>query len=216
MAALIERYSSVLYPFPIESVLDRLPARGWLVPFADRDEGGLKLAGLVSKGNVKLAFDLGNKTLGVRGIEPTETLAEFQELSQFLMADFGLGPEVTTHYLEWRFTGSVDLGSSPKRNPTELLEDWWDGHDRSAVFAQVMEKLLPGDPIGVYGIRMATKGKAANRPNWTELTLAPDVTAGTRFYNFDLIYRNEDKILVERVAADATAIVIAAIEELER
>ena len=184
-SALIERFHSVLYPFPLERVLDALPSKGWLVPFVEREAGEVKLAGQPSKGNVKLVFDVSNKTVGVRGIDPDEALNEFRELSEFLLKDFGLSPEVRTHYVEFRFVGTVDTAGPGSKTPPEVLEAWWADHPRSSAFARVMEKWLPGDGIGVYGVRMATRGKDANRPNWAELTVGPSATSGTRFYNFD-------------------------------
>lgn len=69
--------------------------------------------------------------------------------------------------------------------------------------------------MGVYGIRMATRGKDANRANWAELTIAPSPTSGTRFYNFDLIYRHEDRKVVEGVSETVTELIVAAVKELE-
>ena len=214
--AIIERFLAVLYPFPIERVLDLLPEQGWIVPFGSRDEGSVQLSGSVTKGNVRLVFDLNMKTFGVRGIDPQETVSEFKTVSAFVLDRFGLGPEVQTYFTELRFVGIADTGSKRRESAPEALDRWWAGHERSATLAERMATLLPGDPLAAYGIRMATKGKDANRPEWTELTISPSPTSGTRFYNFDLLYRSADRTRVESVAGTARDIVAAAIDELER
>lgn len=213
--AIVERFHSVLYPFPMEQVLETLPKQGWIVPFAERDESGVKLSGAPSKGNVRLVFDLSLRTFGVRGIACEETLAEFRAVSRFVEARFGLAPEVQSFFTEFRFTGTVDAGHE-KMSPPEQLADWWSGHRRSEAFAAVLSKWLPGDELGAYGVRMATKGKDANRPEWAELTIAPSSTSGGRFYNFDLVYRSHDRERVESVATSANGLIVAAVEELER
>lgn len=215
-SAIVERYGSVLYPFPIERVLDVLPEQGWIVPLVERDEGGVKLSGAVTKGSVKLVFDPSLKTFGVRGVDPAEALSEFRAVSDFVIAKFGLGPEVHSYFTEFRFTGTVDVGTAPKATVPEQLDRWWAGHERSEALAGKLTKWLPGDPIAVYGIRVATKGKDANRPNWCELTMGPSPTSGHRLYNFDLLYRNEDRGFVESVAEKAKELVASAVEELER
>jgi hypothetical protein len=215
-SAIVERFTAVLYPFPMDRLLDSLPGQGWIVPFGDRDEDGLKLTGPVSKGNVKLVFDLNLKTFGARGIDPAETLAEFVAIRGFASERFGLGPEVASYFTEFRFVGTADIGpSSPKAVP-QMLERWWAGHARSDELGRAMAKWLPGPELGAYGVRMATKGLDANRPDWSELTIAPSATSGTRLYNFDLLYRNHDRQQVESVASSARDVVLAAIEELER
>lgn len=216
MSTLFERFDSVLYPFPIERVLEALPAQGWIVPYAERDESGVKLLSAPSKGNIRLVFDINLRTLGVRGTEPKGTLDEFQAVSSFVATKFGLAPEVHSFYTEFRFVGSADVGAEPKVPVPERLTAWWAGHERSDELTATIAKWLPGDELGAYGVRIATKSRDANRPDWAELTIGPSVTSGSRFYSFDLLYRSRNRRTVELVASNAFDVVMAAVEELER
>ncbi len=206
----------MLYPFPLERLLQDLPEHGWIVPIAEQDESGLKLTAPPSKGNVKLAFDVANKTLGVRGTDPLETLAEFRAVLAFATERFGRGPEVQRHYVELRFTGTADTGTAADLPIPEVLDRWWQGHPRSEALAQRLSEFFPGDALGAYGIRMASRGKDANRADWTELTIGPSATSGQRIYNFDLILRRQAKAEVEQAAERCKDLIVVAIQEMSR
>jgi len=215
--SIVERFHAVLYPFPLDAVLAELPQQGWLVPVIDRDEGGgVRLSAPISKGDVKLAFDQAAKTLGVNGSDASETLREFKALRAFMVERFGLSPDVATHFTEFRCVGNSNTGMRESSTPPEVIERWWQGHERSEAFGKYLSGRMFDEPIGVYGVRMATKGRDANRPDWAELTIAPSSTSGTRIYQFDLIYRNALRDKVEAVAASAQQIILGAIAELER
>lgn len=215
VVALVERFDAVLYPFPLDVVLKLLPQQGWVVRF-EEEERAAKLTAPVSKGNVNLVFEQAGKTLGVRGNDVGETLAEFRELRAFVIEKFGLPPAVSSDYTEFRFTGSANTGRRERNTPPEVIEAWWSGHPRSEALAIVLKRWIPNEDLGAYGVRMATKGQDPNRPNWAELTIAPASSAGHRVYQFDLIYRNEDREAVEAVAERSEQLLSAAVEELER
>lgn len=215
-SSVLERFNSVLYPYPLEMLLERLPERGWVVPFEDTDDTSVKLKGPASKGSLKLAADQGARTLGVRGIEMAEVLAAFRDVRAFALDTFGLPPAASVWYAEVRYVGTVSVSHSLNKSLPELLDDWWHGHQRADQLGEVLSKWLPGGPLGAYGLRMATKRLDPNRPNWAELAISPLAVAGARYYRFDLLLRNEDIAAVEKVAEVANELVQAAAEELER
>ena len=215
-SSILEKFAAVLYPFPLDMLFERLPEKGWIVEFSERDESSTKLAAPPSKGNVKVLADQSARTLGVRGIEMTETLEAFKELRDYAMQTFGLPPEVGSYYTELRYVGSVRVGDHGARSLPEILDDWWKGHPKADAFGHVLEQWIPGESIGAYGIRMASRRVDPNRPNWTELTISPLAVSGHRYYRFDLLYRNASQSLVHALAERVSDLISAAASELEQ
>ena len=212
-ANLIERFDAVLYPFDVSTLLDRLPELGWVVPRRTDDEQGMSLAEAPSKGNCRLALNVGNKTLGVRSNDLNEALETYRELRQSIRDLGDLPPEVSTDYVELRYIGWI----RGQARPVQVFATWWSADERVVALGKRLGSRLPTDveSLSPHGIRFSPAGLDANRPNWAELQLVPLNTAGTQLYYFDLLFRNEDPAIVESVAEDAQELLESVIRSLE-
>ena len=214
--AFVERFRAVLYPFPMEALLRVMPEQGWVVPLEDPESGQTRLATQASKGDVKLAFNTESRTFGTTGNAVDPVIDEYLTLRAYAVKEFGLSPEVESEFTEFRLIGQVNTGVPSTTNPAALIDSWWAGHPRSDSFAKFLAPRLEGEDVGVYGIRMASKGRDANRRNWSEITIAPSSTSGTRIFNVDLLYRNESLNKAELVGRRSEQTVLDSVSEMSK
>lgn len=214
--ALVERFQTVLYPFDLAALMDRLPAEGWLVAEGVQIRDDEIRVPAPVRGNVRVQIDQANKTLGVSGKQLAETVAAYRELrtlAQSLAGLTALSPS-ETHYVELRYIGTVK-GDTPV---TEVFQRWWSSENgRIAKFGGWLSSHLPSDSNTMlpYGVRFASAGLSANRPNWAELTIGPANIGDVRDYHFDLIFRNQDSEITEDVAEHADELIDNALTEIE-
>ena len=214
IVTLIKRYNTVLYPIDLSMLLDQLPESGWIVSRKfDSVGSGQTLDELPTKGNTKLRFDQGNKTIGVAGSNIDETLHTYRELMELIRDSSQVAVDENTHYVELRIIGKI---GSPK-SPEKVLSQWWSAHSDVSDLGTFLAGEMPSDSevMGQRGLRFTSVGLTANRPNWAELTVYPDNAAFDRRYYFDLLYRNEKSSIAERVAQSANNIITSTIQRLE-
>ena len=211
--SLIERFASVLYPLDLGELLQWLPEAGWVVPQASPEESVRGQHELATKGNTRLSVDMGNKTVGVRGDDLAETIANFRELRERVHEWLDVESKVTTDYVELRYVGWINGQSSP----IETFHSWWADSQLTGQLGAFLGERLPSDSetMSPYGIRFASGRLDANRSNWSELTITPASFAGNRRFHFDLIYRNQDPSATEGVAEAANDLLTATLERLE-
>lgn len=210
--ALIERFRSVLYPVNLLPLLDRVPELGWVVEERVEDEQGIRTKA-PRRGNLRLAIDQANKTLGVDGNDVADVLAGYRELRETARELSDYGPSVQTDYVEFRF-----IGQARKQGvvPTEVFAQWWSSIEQADTLGRLLGEALPSDAGGLapYGLRFAPAGLDANRPNWTELTIGPVNTAGHARFHFDLLYRNQDSEVTEKIAEAAEVLIERALDQI--
>lgn len=214
IVTLIARYNTVLYPIDLGRLLDQLPESGWIVSRKfDSDVSGQTLDELPTKGNARLRFDRGNKTIGVAGSDIDEALHTYKELMELIRDPAKVGVDGNIHYVELRIIGKI---GSPK-SPENVLSQWWSAHSDVSDIGDFLAGKMPSDSevMGQRGLRFTSVGITANRPNWAELTIYPDNTAFDRLYYFDLLYRNENSSIAEKVAETASGILTSTILRLE-
>ena len=211
---LIERYAAVLYPVDVSLLLDRLPEKGWVV-HATMSGGNVLADGqLATRGNVQLVISTDNKTLGVRGNDPTETVQAYRELQSVTQQISRFPPGVSTDYVEVRYVGWAERGS----NPSETLASWWDRFDALRSLSKIASDRLPveGGRFAQYAVRLTPFGQDAQRQNWAELLVSPQSTSGHSRYHFDLIYRHGDSAVAEKVAEGGEDLVKAILDHIEQ
>lgn len=209
---LIERFDSVLYPVNLLPLLDRVPELGWVVEDRVEDDEGIRTKA-PKRGNLRLAVDQKNKTLGVDGNDIADVLAGYREIREVARELSDYSPSVDTDYVEFRYIGQA---SRQGIDPTEVLARWWSGVDQLDGLGRLLGEALPSDVEGFapYGIRFAPSGVDANRQNWAELTLSPVNTAGRALFHFDLLYRNEESEVTEKVAETADDLIERALNQI--
>ncbi|MDO8614437.1 MAG: hypothetical protein Q7T33_01715 [Dehalococcoidia bacterium] len=212
--ALSRCFRSVLYPVNVVAVLDRLPELGWVVEERVEEENSIRI-GAPKKGNLRLQLDQSAKTLGVVGDDLAQALIAYRELMQAASDVSSYTSGIGTLYVEFRYLGDAH---GDKVNPLEVFARWWGGAERVESFGSEIAKDLPSDASRMipYGIRLAPEGNDANRPNWTELTIAPSNTSGETKFHFDLLFRNESSAKTEEVAENADAIIRRALAQLTK
>ncbi|MCH8062528.1 MAG: hypothetical protein IH861_08495, partial [Chloroflexi bacterium] len=125
IVTMIARYNTVLYPIDLSMLLDQLPESGWIVSRKfDTVGSGQTLDELPTKGNTRLRFDQGNKTIGVAGSDIEETLQTYKELMELIKDSEQLGVDGNIHYVELRIIGKI--GS--RKSPENVLSQWWSAH----------------------------------------------------------------------------------------
>lgn len=211
---LIARFVAVLYPIDLGMLLDRLPESGWIVSRQlDPVGGGETINETPTKGNTKLRFDQSNKTLGVSGNNIDETLQGYQELMHLVNDPVQVGVDSDIHYVELQIIGRLES----QRSPDEVFSAWWSAHSQVSDVGNFLASKMPSDSesMGQRGIRFASAGIDANRPNWAELTIYPDNIASNRRYYFNLIYRNVNSAVTEGVTESSVEILRSTIRRLE-
>ena len=210
---LIERFDAVLYPIDLFGLFDRLPSEGWIVQRSEEEERGLLVTPPV-KGNVQLRVDQLNKILGISGKDIAETLSNYRAIRALSREFLRPSSMVQTDYVEFRYIGTIE----GRNSPLDVFARWWAMNGRISRLGELLSERLPSDAklMSPYGIRFAPIGLDANRPNWSELAIFPDAIAGQSRYSFDLLFRNEDSEITERVAESADEIIESTLKVLEQ
>jgi hypothetical protein len=199
-ANLIERLDAVLFPVPIEFVINELPRQGWVVPGVDEGEREIKVAGPISKGEAKLVLDPDKKLIGVRGINAAETLATFRELRK-AWAHWLTG--IKTDYLELRLVADVVV---PTGLLSRLSQLWGSPRPTIGLEKLLSRRLGIEGQLAPYGIRLALEGMNPNQPSWAEVVITPSASAADQLVRIDLIFRDRERHTVEKAmeAAEGT------------
>lgn len=180
--AVLERFSSVLYPLDLFELLRELPTIGYVVPdlvLRGTPEAGKPIA---TKGAVELAFNQENKTIGIKGRDIEGTLGAFRELREFYLERLDPSPGLRTHYLELDARGWAKSDS----NPTEVCSRFWAGHSG----LRALHKIL-GSEATNFGLQLVPPNKDPNDPDWFHICIEPPVASSKR-YSVRWIWRGSD------------------------
>lgn len=180
--SIIERFSSVLYPFDVLELLRMLPNLAYVVPelvARGMPEPGRALA---TKGDIELALNQDNKILGVRGRDTGATILAFQDLRRFCFEQLAPSPGLTTHYLEFDGQGWAESGS----NPLETLARFWGSFRPLGELAKLVETEVTN-----YGVQL-TPPKDPNDPSWFHIYIEPLVASSNSRYRIRYIWRGPD------------------------
>ncbi len=182
--AIIERFSSVLYPLDILELLKQIPTIGYVVPeLVLRGETLEEGKPIATKGDIELVINQHNKTIGVRGRDIEKAVASFQELREFYLERLDPSPGLATHYLEFDGHGWV----KSKASPVEVCSSFW------ANYAPLRDlgRLLEADTTN-FGLQLVPPNKDPNDPNWFHIYIEPLVASSSRRYRIRWIWRGSD------------------------
>ena len=181
--AVIERFSSVLYPLDILELLKQVPAIGYVVPelvLRGTPEEGKPIA---TKGDIELMINQDNKTIGVRGRDIEKAVASFKELREFYLERLDPSPGLATQYLEFDGQGWI----KSKANPAEVCNSFWANHSP----LRDLGRLLEADTTN-FGLQLVPPNKDPNDPNWFHIYVEPHVSSSSKRYRVRWIWRGSD------------------------
>jgi hypothetical protein len=183
--AVIERFSSVLYPLDIFELLKQLPTIGYVVPELVLRGPTEERQPIATKGDIELVINQDNKTIGVRGRDTETVVASFQELRDFYLERLDPSPGLATHYLEFNGQGWV----RSKANPTQVCSGFW------ADYAplQGLGRLLEMD-ITNFGLQLVPANRDPNDPNWFHIYIEPLIASSSKRYRIQWIWRGSDTV----------------------
>lgn len=181
--SIIERFSSVLYPLDITELLRQLPTIGYVVPdlvLRGTPEAGKPIA---QKGDVELAINQDNKTIGIRGREAEKAVVLFKELRDFYLERLDPSPGLATQYLELNGEGWAKSGN----NPNASFASFWADYKRLEELGVILES----DVVN-FGIQIVPPNKDPNNPEWFHIYLEPLIPSAARRYHIRCIWRGTD------------------------
>lgn len=182
-AAVIERFSSVLYPLDIAELLRQLPTIGYVVPelvLRGTPEVGKPIA---QKGDIELVINQDNKTIGVRGREAEKAVVSFKELRDFYLQRLDPSPGLATQYLEFDGEG----WARSENNPSASFASFWSDYGP----LQELGVILESDAVN-FGVQLVPPNKDPNTPDWFHIYLEPLIPSAARRYHVRCIWRDTD------------------------
>lgn len=181
--SIIERFSSVLYPIDIIELLRQLPTIGYVV--SDLVLRGTPEAGkpVAQKGDIEIAINQDNKTIGVRGREVERTVNAFKELRDFYLERLDPSPSLATQYLELNGEGWAKSGN----NPSAVFASFWSDYKP----LQKLGILLESDVVN-FGVQLVPPNKDPNAPDWFHIYLQPLIPSAAKRYHLRCIWRDTD------------------------
>lgn len=179
---IVERFSCVLYPLELLSLLRQLPTIGYVVPELVLRGTPDPNSPIASKGAVELLINQDNKTLGIRGRTPREALDSFQELREFWQ-NMDPSDKLSTHYVEFDGNGFVQTGENPLRS----FERFWSGCAQLEFLGQTL-----GEDLTNYGVHLVRSGQDPNSEDWLHVQLDPLAVSSNNRYHLRWIWRGAD------------------------
>jgi len=204
--SIVERFTSVLYPFDILELLKQLPTIGYIVPdlvLRGTPEPGKPIA---QKGDVELVVNQDNKTIGVRGREVEKAISMFEELRNFYLERLDPSPGLVTHYLEFGGEGWAKSGS----NPVASFASFWANNENLTDLSGVV-----GSDVTNFGVHLVPPNKDPNDPEWFEIDVGPLIPSAARRYHVRYIWRGADTEQLIKKFADVNDTVRKLIAKIE-
>ena len=181
--SIIQRFSSALYPLDVFELLKQLPTIGYVVPdlvLRGTGEAGKPIA---QKGDIELAINQDNKTIGVVGRALDKTIASFGELRDFYLERVDPSPGLATHYLEIDGDGWAKSGNSP----TASFASFWSEHRPLQELGTIL-----GEDVVNFGVQMVPPNRDPNAPEWFHIYLDPLIPSANKRYHFRFVWRGAD------------------------
>lgn len=182
-AAVIERFSSVLYPLDTLELLKQLPAIGYVVPelvLRGTPEEGKPIA---TKGDIEILINQDNKTIGVRGRNAQKAVESFKELREFYLERLDPSPGLATHYLEFDGQG----WAKSHANPTDVCSRFWSDHAALKGLGKAL-----GMSATNFGLQLVPPNRDPNDPEWFHVHIEPQVVSSHKRYRVRWIWRSSD------------------------
>jgi hypothetical protein len=123
--ALVERFSSVMFPIDIEELLAELPTLGYIIP-AEKDRlrrQGEQLAltrEIATKGELRLKLNQEAKLLGIEGKETAQVLDAFKALRSLCTERLSPSTGFATAFVEITGMAWVETGKEPRKVFTKI------------------------------------------------------------------------------------------------
>ena len=181
--ALIQRFSSVLYPFDIFELLTQLPTIGYVVPELSLTVAREANRPIAQKGDTELAINQDNKTIGVVGRKVEKTIELFKELQKFYSERMDPSSGLETQYIELDAEGWAKSGNSPISSFTSF----WSEYKPLEELGQIL-----GDDTVNFGVNLVPANKDPNSAEYFHITITPLIPSATKRYQFRFIKRGAD------------------------
>jgi len=181
--AIIERFSSVLYPLDSLELLRQLPTIGYVVPelaLTVRTDSNKPIA---QKGDIELVMNQDNKTIGVVGRSIEKTIGSFEELRKFYSERLDPSSGLATQYIEFDGDGWAKSGSSPIASFASFWSDF-------ASF-EALGGIVGSDVVD-FGVHLAPVNRDPNSPEWLHVIIEPLIPSATSRYRLKYVLRSAD------------------------
>ncbi len=207
--ALVERFSSVLYPLDIEGLLEELPSLGYIVP-AEKDilaAQGERLAltrEIATKGELRLRMNQESKTLGVEGKQTDEVLEAFKAIRNLCVERLDPSKGFATAFVE--IIGTAWIAS--KTDPIKVFDNVW---AENPVLERLNKSL--NTKFSQRGIHLGNS-QDVESPSFSQIEVTPLVPAKSR-YHVQVVWREPSVEGIVRVMEELDSTISGVIRTLE-
>lgn len=181
--SIIQRFSSVLYPFDIIELLRQLPALGYITPSLTLTVSPDPNQPIAQKGDVELVINQDNKTIGLVGRSIEKTVITFRELYKFYSNTLDPSSGLKEQYIELNGDGWLKTN----HNPLSTFTSFWSDFKPLEGFNSVFDT----DVIN-FGIDLVPPNVDPNSVEWFHVTIQPHIPSATKRYNFRFVLRGVD------------------------
>ncbi len=182
--AVVERFSSVLYPLDVWQLLREITDIAYVVPALLLSRGEQEAGKPIAvKGDIELIVNQDKKTIGVRGRDPEKVVESFQELRDFYTERLDPSSGLATHYVEFDGRGWV----RGRRNPIEVCSDFWAKCDPMRTLGLILDAEVTN-----FGIQLVPPNVDPNGPEWFHITIDPLVPSSSSRYRVAWVWRGAD------------------------
>jgi hypothetical protein len=207
--ALVEQFSSILYPLDVEALLAELPTLGYIVP-AEKERltpRGEQLAftrEIATKGELRLRISQDAKLLGIEGNSADEVLAAFKALRDLCEKRLDPSEAFASAYIEITGTAWVDTG----KEPTKVFGKVWSGNPVLERLGKSLKK-----EFTQRGIKLASS-QNVQASSFSEIEISPVIPARAR-YHVQVVWREPTVDSISRVMKDLDSTILNTIRVLE-
>ncbi len=156
-------------------VIAQLPPKGFKVLISGSGP-------IATKGNVVVDVNSDRMVIGVSSPNPEECINEFIALEKAIMSNI----EVLKEVYFYELLAEVEIKSSV--DPLEFLKGV---STRNAIVEKLSEAL--GEPLYIFGYRLAKEGTSPEESEWIEIELAPSLARPHSSLYVAIIYRSKER-----------------------
>ncbi|GEM_PF-6135832 len=209
------RYDSILFPFNIESLIQKLPSLGYIltseasraitnVPF----QGGLGISGkLATKGDITFWVGHDRNSLGMLGSDCKMLVEEMEALEKLISEEVKFSSQENALFYEMQYEVTVES----EANPLDAIEKQFSGLPIISEMSDIL-----ANPVTNFAFRLVPLHMEPNIPDWFEVRIEPQVLQPTKFWLVHILYRNQDRNKTFEISENALSLAERLLFAVER